>query len=282
MGVLVSVIIPLYNAEKYIKETIESVLKQDYENIELIVIDDGSKDHSKEVVLSIKDDRIRYIHQENAGVSVARNNGFKESKGEYLAFLDADDVLTTDCISKKIERFKEDDELGLVHGDMQVVDDQTKPMKEVYRGKEGWILKDLLSWKDTCIPSPSSVLVKREVLDVVSAFDTDLSTAADQEFFFRVAHKFKIGKVNKVLGYYRMHDNNMHSNIEVMESDHILAFIKAKEYGFFENVNFEKKCFANLYKTIGASYWKNAGDKFKGAKFLLKALILDPLILLKR
>ena len=280
MDVLVSVVIPLYNAKKYIKETIESVLNQDYQNIELIIIDDGSEDNAKQIIDIIKDDRMSYIFQENAGVSAARNLGFKLSRGKYIAFLDADDVLTSDCISNKIIRFNEDPELGLVHGDMQVVDEQTKPMNEIYVGKEGWILNELLSWRETCIPSPSSILVKREVVDVVKGFDTELSTAADQEFFFRVAHRFKIGKVDKVLGLYRIHDNNMHSNIRVMERDHILAYKKAKEYGLFESIYFEKKCFANLYKTIGASYWKNAGDKIKGSKYLLKALLLDPFILL--
>lgn len=278
---LVSVIIPLYNCEAFIQETVESVLNQSFTNIEVFVVDDGSKDKSAEIVQKIEDPRLHYVFQENAGVSAARNNGFGRSKGELVAFLDSDDVLAKDCIELKVKRFEEDKELGLVHANMQVVNEHTEPTDLIYSGKEGWILDDLLEWRDTCIPSPSSILVKREVVKAVGGFDTDLSTAADQEFFFRVAAKYKIGKVNKALGLYRIHGNNMHSNIVVMDKDHTLAFKKAKAYGFFKNKAFEKRCFANLYKTIGASYWKNQKARMKGFKLLLKAFFIAPVYFFK-
>lgn len=87
-----SVVIPLYNKQSHVKETIETVLSQTFQDFEIVVVNDGSKDESAKIVESIKDNRIRLIHQDNAGVSVARNRGIKESKAEYIALLDADDL----------------------------------------------------------------------------------------------------------------------------------------------------------------------------------------------
>lgn len=98
-----SVVIPLYNKEKYIKRTLESVLSQTFTNFEIIIVDDGSKDNSYEIVESIKDSRIRFICQENGGPSKARNRGIKEAKGEFIAFLDADDEWLPEKLENQYE-----------------------------------------------------------------------------------------------------------------------------------------------------------------------------------
>lgn len=102
----VSVIIPLYNKEKHIRKTIESVLNQDYDNFEIIVVDDGSSDKSADVVKEIADNRILYYLKENGGVSSARNYGIDKSHSSWLIFLDADDLLYANCISTLIESHK--------------------------------------------------------------------------------------------------------------------------------------------------------------------------------
>ena len=101
--VLVSVIIPAYNAGLYIEETVRSVLAQTHKNLELIIINDGSTDNQDVIInkLLSEDKRIQYITQKNAGVSAARNHGYKLSKGEYLGFLDADDIWSSGNIEKK-------------------------------------------------------------------------------------------------------------------------------------------------------------------------------------
>ena len=97
---LISLVVPVYNCEKYVGECIESILSQDYSNIELILVNDGSKDNSKNVIedYSKKDKRIKIINQENSGVSSARNNGMKISKGKYIGFIDADDYVEKDYV----------------------------------------------------------------------------------------------------------------------------------------------------------------------------------------
>ena len=101
----ISIIIPIYNAEKYIDETIESVLKQTYSNIEVILVDDGSRDKSAEICAKYasKDKRVKYIYKENGGVSSARNRGLKEATGQYIGFMDADDIAEPDMYAILID-----------------------------------------------------------------------------------------------------------------------------------------------------------------------------------
>ena len=98
---MISIIIPVYNAANYLQDTVQSVLNQDYQDMEIILVNDGSTDHSLALCkeMQLKDTRIKVIDQKNAGVSVARNNGMKASKGEYLLFIDADDLLEKDMVS---------------------------------------------------------------------------------------------------------------------------------------------------------------------------------------
>ena len=275
---LVSVIIPAYKAGQYIKETIQGVLNQTHTNFELIIVDDGSPDNQAEVIAPIaaSDPRIRYIKQKNGGVSSARNHGYRLSKGSFLAFLDADDLWLSNNLELKLAKFSSDTAFGLVHSDMAIMDGNSKRTGETKSGKEGYILDDLLSWNGTCIPTPSSILVKREVFEKVGNFDLKLSNAADQEFFFRVAKAYKIGRVPTITWWYRVHDNQMHSNIPVMEKDALLAYQHAEEYGLFKSKSFRNECFANMYLIMGASWWGDGQNKFKGLQYIFKAIFIYP------
>lgn len=91
---LVSIVIPIYNAQKYLEECLASVLKQSYSNLEIICVNDGSTDKSDEILGAVRDNRVIYVRQDNKGVSSARNHGLQMAKGEWILFLDADDVLS--------------------------------------------------------------------------------------------------------------------------------------------------------------------------------------------
>lgn len=275
---LVSVIIPAYKAEHYIEETIQGVLNQTHTTFELIIVDDGSPDNQADIIAPIaaSDDRIQYIKQKNGGVSSARNHGFRLSKGSFLAFLDADDIWLPNNLALKLAKFASDTDFGLVHSDMAIMDGNSKLTGATKSGKEGYILDDLLSWNGTCVPTPSSILVKREVIEKVGGFDTELSNAADQEFFFRVANAYKIGRVPEVTWHYRVHDNNMHSNIAVMEKDALLAYQRAEEHQLFKSKAFRNQCFANMYWIVGASWWGDGHNKTKGIRYLFKAARTHP------
>src|SRR5690606_22331258 len=114
---LVTVIMPAYNAGKYISAAIDSLIKQSYPNWELIIVNNGSADHTNEVVFSYRDERIKYFQlQENEGVSSARNRGLREMNGDFFCFLDADDMFPSNSLKHRLEIFQQNNELTFVDG----------------------------------------------------------------------------------------------------------------------------------------------------------------------
>ncbi len=280
---LVSVIIPAYNAEMHIGETIESVLNQTHSNLEVIVVDDGSTDKTSSLVEGFckRDSRLKLFNQKNSGVSIARNAGFAASKGSFIAFLDADDLWTTKDVELKLKKFSSDATLGLVHSDTQVIDKHSNKKPEFYQGEEGYLLDNLLLGQREWVTGPSGSLVKREVVEAVGGFDSDLSNNADQEFFFRVASKYKIGRVGEVTWYYRVHPNNMHKNIDLLEKDALIAFQKADSNKLFKTKSFRDECFSNMYLMLAGTFWKSGGNKIKSIAYLLKSMMHYPPIALR-
>ncbi|KKK69375.1 hypothetical protein LCGC14_2934670, partial [marine sediment metagenome] len=126
---LVTVIMPVYNGADYIGQAIESVLAQDYPNFELVITDDGSTDDTKEVILRYNDERIRYHYQENSGVSSARNLAIRQAKGQYIMPLDADDMMTPDCIILHLQEFEKHPEADLIYCDVLLIEGNGNPIK---------------------------------------------------------------------------------------------------------------------------------------------------------
>ncbi len=277
----VSVIIPAYNAEKYLAETVQSVLCQTFTDFEIIICDDGSTDATASIAKSINDSRVKYLCQKNSGVSTARNKGAEIASGKYLAFLDADDLFQPENLAKKFSLLEKDKSLALVFADCNVIDGSGRPTGEILAGKDDHILHNLLLWNGTVIPGPSSILITREAFEQSGGFDPQFSTAADQDFFFRIAHKHKCARVPEVLTSYRKHDSNMHMNIEVMERDHIGVYEKASGSNLFGSNSFRRKCFANLYLILAGSWWVNGKNKARAFKFMRKAVAKNPLLIFK-
>lgn len=277
----VSVIIPAYNAEKYLHETIKSVLEQTANSWELIIVNDGSTDKTEEVARLFADqnDRISLISKVNAGVSMARNVGIEHSKGQYLAFLDADDIWLSNNLAVKVDFIDSHPTVGLVHSSGLIIDENSKSLDRLKSGKSGKLLDDLLLWEDECVPTPSSILTKRSVINELGGFDVNLSNNADQEFFIRVASKYEIGKINKVTWKYRIHANNMHNNIRLLEKDSLYVYDKVRKLNLFRSKAFENRCTSNMYSILAFSWMGDAKNYKKGLIYLLKALARNPLII---
>jgi glycosyltransferase involved in cell wall biosynthesis len=271
---LISIIIPAYNSSRFIEETVFSVLAQTYKEFELLIVDDGSTDSQSEIVQKIaqQDSRVNCFYQQNKGVSAARNFGFSKSSGEYIAFLDSDDVWLPDNLKLKLDKFRLGN-YGLVHSDAIIIDENSDMTEEKLQGGEGMILQDMLAWEGTRIPGPSSVLVKRMVIDEIGLFDENLSTSADQDFFFRIAARFEVGRVPEVTWKYRVHSGNMHSNISLMEKDVLYVYQKAYSNNLFKSEGFARKCFAKMYLILAAS-WAGDGKNFKRAFYFLSRAVL--------
>jgi len=157
---LISIITPVYNAERFLEETINSVQKQTYSNWELILVNDCSKDNSKEIIKKYVSDKIRLIDlKENLGVAEARNAGIKSAKGEYIAFLDADDLWEKDKLDKQIKVIREKTNIGLVFTATQYIDEEGKKSNYILEVPYEINYRQLLKQN---IISCSSVLVRKE------------------------------------------------------------------------------------------------------------------------
>ncbi|WP_436515262.1 glycosyltransferase family 2 protein [Ekhidna sp. To15] len=280
---MISVIIPAYNAVNFLKQTVKSVINQTYKDWELIIVNDGSKDGTLGLSneLASEDTRIRVVDQQNGGVSSARNTGIKDAKGKYLSFLDADDCWHENFLIRCFEKL-DGSHLGLVYSDLLIIDEKGNRTGEIKKGKEGWLLDDLLAWKEHIISPPSGILVKRELIETIGAFDEQLSNNADQDFYIRSAAEFEIGKVEEPMLLYRIHSNNMHGNIKVMETDTIKVFKKAKESQLFKSERFMKSCFSNMYLILAKSYLGHEKNIGKFVVFAFKSFINSPQIFFKR
>lgn len=274
MKPLVSVIIPNYNYERYLREAIDSALGQTYPNIEIIVVDDGSTDDSRQIIESYGRE-IRAVFQQNQGVSAARNSGVVQSKGEFVAFLDADDIWLPEKIESQVARFEQDRDLGLVHVWIVDVDADTCEIEPHLDGKEGWVAEALLLGEPVIYGGGSGFLVRRTVLDDVGVFDTNLSTSADWDIFVRIAIKYRFGIVNRILLKYRIHDSNMHQNVERMEREILIGYEKAFNSGNVSIDGIRRKSYGNLHKTLAGSYFY-LGNYGKFVSHVLKSILLTP------
>ncbi len=256
MKPLVSAIIPNYNYARYVGEAVESALGQTYPNIEVIVVDDGSKDNSLEVLEKYRK-RIKIIEQENSGVCVARNRGVAESKGEYIAFLDADDVWLPEKIAIQIHELEESPGAVFTNCGMQLIDPDGKPLGSLVEGKSGNVTSTLLGFNEPAtVGIASTGLVSRRIFETISGFDTRLSTAADWDFCFRLSRLGEFIFIPKPLVKYRMHNSNMHGNIHLMEKDMVLCFDKAfAEVG--EHQDRRDEYYGNLFRVLAGSYFRS-------------------------
>ncbi len=272
----ISIIIPAYNAGKFIQETVNSVLSQTFADFEIIISDDGSTDSTAEIISQYTDVRIKYLHSPNAGVSAARNKGAAIATGTYLAFLDADDLFYPENLNKKLHFLKSHPEYELAFADCDIIDENSNKTGEPLIGNDENVLKNLLSWNRTVIPGPSSILVSRKAYRQTGGFDAKFSTAADQDFFFRIAAEFRCGRIPEPLTAYRKHGSNMHMNIALMEKDHIGVYRKASQNNLFKDSGFRRKCFAKLYMILAGSWWVNGNNKSRGLYFMMRSVALQP------
>lgn len=274
----VSIIIPAYNAEKYIEQTIDSVFSQTYQNWELIVIDDGSVDlTAKKIEKYLSDKRVSYYFQKNSGVSVARNRGISLAKGDYITFLDADDFWDMDNLRKKIDLLKKLPDIDWVFSDVYNADSNLKRIGIAPIGIDNNILENILLWEREVVPGPcSNIVMRRKCTDNGVLFDTELSTAADQDFTIQLAGKYTGKRIEEPLVTYRILSGSMSRNIERMERDHILVYKKAAKNRMFYSKEFKRKCFSNLYITLGGSWWVNGNNKLRGIYFGVLAVLIYP------
>ena len=218
----VSVIIHTYNNEKFIAETVASVLNQTYKDYEIIVVDDGSVDGTRDVLMPYMQ-KIRYHYKENGGIASAKNAGIGLSQAEFVAFLDHDDLWVPDKLQLQMEHFNENPQIGLVYAKYTSFRDGKELRTKPEKGYSGWIFKELLA---KSFIQTSTVVVKRECLDAAGPYDETFSLGDEYDMFLRIARKFQCGFVDKGLTRYRVHDTNASNNDFLFDNENLGVYKK--------------------------------------------------------
>ncbi len=203
----ISVVIPVYNREKLVGRAIKSVLDQTFGDYEIIVIDDGSVDGTKKVVQRYKG-RIKYIYQENKGISTARNRGIQEASGEYIAFLDSDDTWAPEKLEIQLDLMQKNERLGLVCSRMVILNENGDQCGMKPEKKTGKNFKELVEIGGD-LPT-SSVMTRRVCFEEVGMFDESLVMMEDFEMWVRIASQYDIYMdEDKILAHYYRHDRQI-------------------------------------------------------------------------
>lgn len=272
----VSAVIPVYNGEAYVSDAIRSVLEQSQPAIECIVVDDGSTDGTAEAVHQFGTD-VRYVVQENSGVSMARNRGAGEAHGDLVAFLDHDDVWEPTKIAAQVAVLTaEPATLALCA--MTITDARGIAMGERHLRPRTDLRIGMLTFDGTEIPSCSSTgVIWKSDFDRLGGFDPGLGTSADWDLLFRVLLRGRLAYVDEPLTRYRVHGSNMSRNVASTERDMLVAYGKVfADPQLPEHLRkLRRPAYAHLFRMLSGSY-RDAGDLSSAIRTAFASLSHDP------
>lgn len=250
--VKVSVIIPAYNAMQFLPDAVDSVLQQTFRDYEVILINDGSTDGIESWAAQVTDPRARLISQVNQGLASARNTGLSDAQGEYIAFLDADDLWEATKLEKQVQILDRYPDVGLVYTWVGSVDVQgnirTKVRSNSIKG-DAW--ETLI--KHNVIECGSVAMVRRFCFEQCGGFDSRLKYAEDWDMWLRIALKYPFKVVEEPLVYYRSHSSNLSKNWSNMEPSYHLILDKVFSLATPEQQQFKNLAYALAYLRIA---WK--------------------------
>lgn len=205
---------PAYNARPFIEESIRSVVNQDYPNLELIIVDDGSSDGTPELAKQFGS-QVTVIRQKNAGPAAARNRGIEAASGELIAFLDADDVWLPGKVSLQVQYLRDHPEVGVVFGRFLRWESQpdgsfSAPPSPINLDTPLALVPEQSGWVYTALLFDNVIhiitaMIRRSVIETVGGLDATLPTGEDYDFWLRVSRQFRAAKFDRTLAYYRMH-----------------------------------------------------------------------------
>lgn len=228
---LVSIIMPCYNAERFLADAIQSVLSQSYQNWELIIVDDGSTDGSRDTMLSFTDERIRVLSQENAGVSSARNLALSNMRGDFFCFLDADDRLPVNSVKARLSRFESDSRLSFVDGLVVFFDEAWNKTGRTWSPTfTGPPLKELALLNGKCFAGPTW-MIRRDHARTYQ-MKAGLTHGEDMLFYMELARRAgSYAFIKEEVLHYRRHRQSAMRNAVALEKSYweIYRYIAAWE-----------------------------------------------------
>ena len=258
----VSAVIPAYNYARYLPDAIGSVLAQTHRELECILVDDGSTDDTRAVVEAVRDERIRYVHKVNGGLSSARNAGIRAARHRFVGFLDADDRWLPDFLARALEAFdRGDGKLGAVASASYRIDEHGARV-----GSARFTFGEScdLEFRDFCLrnrPLSSSILIRREALEETGEFDAGLRSSEDRDYWLRMtARGWKLRFLDEPLAEIRRHSVNMSKAAARMQANRKQALSRARSAGVIApNAPFWLKVFSlHLVQSARAHHTEGA------------------------
>lgn len=277
----VSVVITTYNRMRYLSQAINSVLDQGYRDFEVIVVDDGSTDNTGGILQQYAG-KICYMRQQHAGRAEARNTGIKNAQGDYIAFLDDDDLWLPDKLEKQVSFLDTHTDTGLVHSFTELIDEngyllcrETKRRLRLYH-KAMEIGYTYVGMSRACVMFISSVMARKDCFDKIGLFDPRTETYEDWDLYLRIAMRYKIGTIPLVLVQYRLHQGR--STNEGFFRGRIQTALK--HLGLIDHSSepvLQRRLRRNFYVHLAYAYY--IGAEFKESyRYAREAIRLDPLL----
>ena len=238
----VTVITPVYNGERFIRDAIESVLKQTYQDWQYIVIDDGSSDSTPDILRKFSDPRIEIVHQKNMGEAEARNTGLKHAKGDYIAFLDADDLYMPDALENLTKFLNGHPEYDSVYSDGYLIDEKGGSYGRINEFRPGNYTGNILDFvviTNQIIVAVNCTLTRKSVIEKIGArFDPNLVIGPDWDFWIQIASAGKFGYLDQKTCKYRVHQTNISrtTSMDKRRRDYIYNRRKAMRQPWFSNL----------------------------------------------
>jgi glycosyltransferase involved in cell wall biosynthesis len=278
---LISVIMPVYNGEKTIRETIESVFNQTFPDWELIVINDGSQDATLQILNSIQDPRLRVFSYPNAGQATSRNRGISQACGEYISFIDADDLWTPDKLEAQLHVLQANPQAAVAYSWTKCIDEVGQVSR---RGSHisvtGDVYKNLLVVN--FLENGSNPLIRRQALNEVGSFDESLTPAEDWDLWLRLAARYHFEAVSSPQILYRVSVKSATANVWRLEAACLEVIERACTQAPESVEHLKKYSLGNTYKYLTYKAIEGPPERKKGlvaARFLWQAVRNDPALL---
>jgi glycosyltransferase involved in cell wall biosynthesis len=281
---LISVVIPVYNGEKTIRETIESVLNQTFWDLELIVINDGSEDSTLEIVSNLKDPRLKVFSYPNANQAVSRNRGISQASGEYISFIDADDLWTPDKLEAQLRALQENPQAAVAYSWTDFIDESSHFLHTgSHLTVNGDAYANLLIVN--FLENGSNPLIRRQALTDVGGFEESLPPAEDWDLWLRLATRYHFVAVSSPQILYRVSANSGSANVWKLEA----VCLQVIERGFSQAPeslqHLKKYSLGNLYKYLTFKALEGPPVRKRGlvaTRFVGQTVTNDPTLLWTR
>ena len=279
---LVSIVMPSYNQALYLEKAIQSVLNQDYPNIEFFVVDGGSSDESVEIIRKYHkthpDRLVWWVSEKDKGQADAINKGFKRTKGEIFAWLNSDDIYLDGAVNKAVKIFRNDPDLGFVYSNIKSIDKDGHVFNEITY--DDWGVEDLMAF---CILGQAGVFMRRDAFESVGGLDSSYDLLLDALLFMRIANRYKIRYINDFFAAARIHPEAKNISQAKKFGDEAFKIVEMMPNDAdFMDIYWKnrRRIHAGAYR-LGAHYLLDGGDYVKSFNWYMKSLWHHPPTALK-